>query len=152
MQIIFKKTQQFAVYRLDMFVNEHWHLAYVGTDKLTDVLKLRDIPQNPFLRKRYATIDAVCVTILNLHENEETALIARAAAIRELEPPGNNPDNLTSSHSRLACMVRRSDGMVYNSIRAAAESVGSPASSISAHLSGRYGYRSVRGYTFERIG
>ena len=59
--------------------------------------------------------------------------------------------NITSSPGGGLPIRCKTDGKEYPSIAAAARAYGLRGSQISDHLSDRYGYKTVRGYTFERI-
>lgn len=156
MQIMFDPStlaDTFVVYRLDMLPKGEpkWYSVYVGVERLKDIFRLRDAHQNSFCRERYHSCERICISVVSEHRTQEEAMAARDVAAHALQLPGNST-HASVNHSRAAAPVRRSDGAIFPSIRDAAEAIGAPSTSISAHLSGRRGYRTVKGYHFERIG
>lgn len=151
MQIVFKNTDAFAVYRIDMqeYADTNYIIIYVGVEQLHNLLRFRERRANPMVERAFRVGHSMCLTVLSTHETREEAATAAHAAIVSLNPPANAPQTPHRKRKDGARIVRN-DGTIFETVRAAAASIGADASSVSHHLNGRSGYANIFGYTFRR--
>lgn len=87
-------------------------------------------------------VDAKCLIEWYTAHQSVTSALAMLTLTRAPEP------SKSARGKPIRCIQ---DGIAHASIAAAATAYGIPPTSISNHLSGRYGFASVKGLTFERI-
>lgn len=141
----------YNVYRIDALFEDtdKWQLIYIGAGHVRDIIKFK---HTPYVSNLIAVARQIVVTTISAHVDATSAGLAQVEEVKKHKSPGNNPDNFDVDRSRAAAMIRRSDGVIFGSIREAAQAINAPASSISNHLANRYGYKTVRGFTFTREG
>lgn len=127
-------------------------LAYVGCCRLDQVVNCPDARRNKEWQKiaRSPDYGKLKVEIISAHSTLESALIAAENCSVVMNAPiKTTPDKaLSIARYKIMCL---NDGEKYISISAAADRYGMHRTGIQNHLSGRYGYTTVKGYRFIRI-
>lgn len=140
-----EETQQsYCVYE----VWKDTKVIYVGVTQLINVMRLNDAKRIAEFLRMLADTDTISIAIKYVSDRIDCHR-RRDMMMRSMPymPHCNNPRNL----GRMAKIQCNEDGMIFDTQAEAAEYYGFTQSSMSSHLIGRMGYRTLRGKTFCKV-
>lgn len=146
-----KLDRQFAVYMHSAVEsNDKKHPIFIGVSRYADIIKSNAARRNPDW-KNIAFRYKIELSILHVCFSETEAIEFADTMISVICPKINV--NSKMSNVKIAPMVVRclNDMEEYASFRECAAYYSIAISSLSHHLRGDYGYRSIKGLTFQKI-
>lgn len=120
--------------------------AFVGYCRLSELSQahaaFRHREWRRFLKIGFSKIE---IEIISQHASEREIVQMIDSIVQMYDP------RVRLVHGPKKTIKETSTGEQFESIADAARLLGVPASAISSHLAGRYGYSHVKGHTFERL-
>ena len=123
-------------------------IVYIGQNTLAGIVRLDDLIKLPAFEKNLTY--SLCV--LTCHKREFDAKNAVGPAIRIICENRTPIYNIRSSYNaRRSGIICNETGKTFKTVTEAAREMGLSQGNLSQHVSGRPGFRQVKGYTFKWI-